>query len=320
MRPGPALLSELKSQIGHMRKRIIAERIGLTPSTFSSYWTARAAMPIDVLERIVSEFKLDRTGLYIKAFGITNALSTGLLKPDDLIEDALKTEPSEARYHQLHYLSTFFREPFKSKAKTLADMNRPAALTSGVAAENAPSYAGSSGAATADGDLLPLCVDIASAASDLDKNRIGSLPAFASSAARRYYLKVDQSSMAPEIQPGADIVLIELLDKALTLRLGKKIAAKAGEKDSSQAAMLNGKIVSASIRIGKGKAAQSKNVVARLIVRANEETGECATLGLRAGNADWRQDADWQDGLRFVRADEEVVVLGIVVGLYRDIR
>ncbi|MFH1377891.1 MAG: hypothetical protein ABIH86_03985 [Planctomycetota bacterium] len=303
-----------------MRKRIIAERIGLTPSTFSSYWTARAAMPIDVLERIVAEFKLDRTALYVKAFGITNALSTGLLKPDDLIEDALKTEPSEARYHQLHYLSTFFREPFKSKAKTLADMNRPAAQTSGVAAENFPSYAGAEGVATVDGDLLPLCVDIACSASDIDKNRIGSLPAFASSGLRRYYLKVDQSSMAPEIIPGADIALIEQLDKPLTLKLGKKIAAKGGDKDGGQTMALNGKIVSASIRTGKGKTAQSKNVIARLIVRASDETGECATLGLRAGNADWRQDADWQDGLRFVRVEEEIVVHGVVTGLVRDIR
>lgn len=82
MKAGPAFVNLVEKKIAEheMKKKEVAAAIGITPSTFSAYMTARAAFPINLLLECCRVLKIEPVEGIIIAYGLANARACGLLE------------------------------------------------------------------------------------------------------------------------------------------------------------------------------------------------------------------------------------------------
>ncbi len=92
MKAGPAFVNLVEAKIAEheMKKKEVAVAIGITPSTLSSYMTARAAFPIKLLLECCRVLKIDPVEGIVVAYGLANARACGLLDGSQFDNDVVK--------------------------------------------------------------------------------------------------------------------------------------------------------------------------------------------------------------------------------------
>lgn len=111
---GSALIVFLKKTLlKREQSNHVAARIGLTPSTFSSYMTERACMSYKLIQHLIKEFDLHRTDVLVMSYGFDNCIL------NNLFNDEEKLEAAQRQYDRLKlHLAIHEKEPESVSAET----------------------------------------------------------------------------------------------------------------------------------------------------------------------------------------------------------
>lgn len=105
MKAGPAFVALVRRKADEqgLLKRVLAKKLGITPSTLSSYMTMRAAFPFDLLVKVSKVLDIPYNEAVVTAYGLANCIEVGLLQADsESAEEQVKSVFALAHRRALH--------------------------------------------------------------------------------------------------------------------------------------------------------------------------------------------------------------------------